>query len=221
LRCDNITKYYVADNKKEFVLNDVSLKLNDNEILFIQGVSGSGKTTLLNLIGLLDAPNIGEIYYKNTKFSAITNSEKTRIRRNEIGIIFQKYNLFPQFNVLDNVIFPLYYQRTKVRKKILEEEAKEILTRLDIIKFHNKNINQLSGGQQQRVAIARVLLQKPQILLADEPTANVDKATEKIIMDIFNDYKKSGSVVIVSHNPSYREISDKKIILVDGRIRYD
>jgi len=215
LTCQNIYKSYQPGDD---ILHDVTCSINPHELVSIHGVSGSGKTTLLNILALIDMPQKGELYFVEQNILEKNEKEKYHIRNNDISIIFQKYNLFPQFNVLENVIMPLMY-RGKEDPKALKARAHELLEQLEIAKFAHTSIHNLSGGQQQRVAIARALLLKPKLLLADEPTANVDKVTEQIIMDIFKEYTKEGTVIVVSHNPMYRDIADKTYELNTGRLQ--
>jgi len=214
LKCENICKSYKAG---EPVLDDVSFEIARNELVSIQGVSGSGKTTLLNIIGLIDSAQSGKLYFDGHDIFAQSEQEKYKIRNRDVSIIFQKYNLFPQFNVLENIIMPVMYGG-RMRLADVKDDARMLLKQLEMERFAESSINNLSGGQQQRVAIARALLLQPKLLLADEPTANVDKATEQIIMAIFQQYTKKGTVVVVSHNPVYRTISDKVFELTGGRM---
>jgi len=219
LRCTNINKYYQSASGKEHVLKGVDFALEENKLLFIQGVSGSGKTTLLNILGLLDLDYAGDYVFcgENAKTCSVKQLEEQRNR--DVAIIFQKYNLFPQFTVLENIMFPLMYRDIKLTPSI-KASAEKILTDIGMLDYKEKQIHELSGGQQQRVAIGRSLLQAPKLLLADEPTANVDAQTEQIIMDLFATYKKTNTIVVVSHNSKYDTIADAKIEIVNGVITH-
>lgn len=219
LKIINLSKKY--DGLSSPLFSNLSFEINKGECLFIQGVSGVGKTTLLSILALLDVPDSGEIVYENLQIINSSEKIKNKYRNEKMGIIFQKYNLLSQFTVVENVMLPLLYKNIKDKKKI-EYDAIEILNKLEMGDFKNRAINSLSGGQQQRVAIARVLLQNPDIILADEPSANVDKKTEELIMLQFEKHKKEGKIlIVVSHNNVYERIADYKMIMTKEGIIYE
>ena len=195
-------------SSKEYVLENVEFSIEMGKCLFIRGVSGSGKTTLLNIIGLLDNPDEGEILFNNENILLQDDNYRNIYRNEKIGIVFQKYNLLLSLTVLENILIPVLYRKFS-EKKSFEERAKKILKSLNMESFIHRKVMDLSGGQQQRVAIARVLLQDPTIILADEPTANVDVETEKLVLELLRNCKKQGKIVIiVSHNDIYKNIAD-------------
>lgn len=197
------------------VLKNLSLEIHKNEIITIQGVSGSGKSSLLNIIGMIDFDYSGEYFFDGIPIQSLSSKEHSTYRNQKLSFIFQKYNLLPEFTVLENIVLPKIFNDFTNRKAI-EREAEHILDSLQMLEFKNKKVNLLSGGQQQRVAIARTLIMQPEVLLADEPTANVDAETEKLILDLFIQYKEKGTVIIVSHNSVYKEIANTNYTLDKG-----
>jgi len=215
LELRNISKKYDSD----VVLKEVSLRLTRNDFLFIQGVSGVGKTTLLNMIGLLDQPTEGAVLFNGINLTHATVNEKTSYKRNNIGIVFQKFNLIANFTVYENIAMSFLYKAYNQLE--LAQQIEGILTRLQMKEHINKKVKNLSGGQQQRVAIARVLLQDPDIILADEPTANVDGETEKLIIEILKEKQRAGKIIIVvSHNDVYAKYANKQLHLTKDEVRY-
>lgn len=214
LQLKNISKKYDSD----FVLEEVSMKLRHSDFLFIKGVSGVGKTTLLNLIGLLDQPTSGDVIFNEVNLTQASTKEKIQYKRNHIGIIFQKFNLLANFTVYENIMMSFLYK--EYDKQELKSQIETILEQLQMQEYQDKKVKNLSGGQQQRVAIARVLLQDPDIILADEPTANVDAKTEKLIIDIFKQKQAEGKlIIVVSHNDLYKNYANKQIELTKEGVR--
>jgi len=214
LKLKNISKKYDSD----FILEEVNVHVSHNDFLFIKGVSGVGKTTLLNLIGLLDQPTSGDIIFDNVNLTKASTAEKIQYKRDHIGIIFQKFNLIANFTVYENVAMAFLYR--EYDKKALQGKVAEILDQLQMREYMHKKVKNLSGGQQQRVAIARVLLQNPNIILADEPTANVDTETERLIIDIFLKKQAEGKlIIVVSHNDLYKDYANKQIELTKEGVR--
>lgn len=219
IRLENVTKTYkMAKDNTVYALNNVSLTLPDKGLVFITGISGSGKSTLLNILGLLDKPNSGNIYIedKNTKSF---NAKATDYYRNTyVGFIFQEYNLLSNLNVSKNIELALNLQH----KKISPEEIKKVLERVGLTALEKRKINELSGGQKQRVAIARAIIKNPHIILADEPTGNLDTENSKQIFDLLKEISKERLVVVVTHDlDSAKLYADRLIEMKDGKISSD
>lgn len=212
-----ISKSFGLGNGATTVLRDVSLEVERGEFLVIMGPSGSGKSTLLNIIGLLDTPDEGVYKLNNRDVAYLSQRKRAKIRRNNIGIIFQSFNLIGRMNVLDNVSLPLLYKGISQLKRY--ERASEILRYLGIQEKEYYLPSQLSGGQLQRAAIARAMVNRPSIVLADEPTGNLDTAASKIILAALKEIHEAGNTIImVTHNPDLAAYADRVIKLVDGRI---
>lgn len=212
-----ISKSFGLGNGATTVLRDVSLEVERGEFLVIMGPSGSGKSTLLNIIGLLDTPDDGVYKLNKRDVAYLSQRKRAKIRRNNIGIIFQSFNLIGRMNVLDNVSLPLLYKGVSQIKRY--ERASEILRYLGIQEKEYYLPSQLSGGQLQRAAIARAMVNRPSIVLADEPTGNLDTAASKIIMSALKEIHEAGNTIImVTHNPDLASYADRVIKLVDGRI---
>ncbi|PSM51986.1 ABC transporter, ATP-binding protein [Campylobacter blaseri] len=194
----NITKIFNENTNQEFTaLKDISFSVNSGDIFFLKGISGSGKSTLLAIMAGLYKPTFGEIIMNNESISKLSLKFASAFRRKNIGMIFQNFNLIPTFNVIDNILIP-----TVVDKTNKVEYAKELLSKFDLINKENLLVKNLSGGEQQRVAIIRALINNPTIILADEPTANLDKALSIKLFEYFEDMKKDGKTIIIStHDP--------------------
>lgn len=207
----NLTKCY---NEKTQVLNGLNISIKKGEWVNIMGPSGSGKTTLLNILSCLDRPTGGAVVINGTEVAKLSQDEMAKFRRENIGLVFQQYHLIPYLTALENVMLAQHFH-----SMVDEEEAKEALElvglghRLDHIPAH------LSGGEQQRVSIARALINQPGIILADEPTGNLDRTNGKIILDLFKKlHKKGHTIVIVTHDPEIGRIGDRLIRLMDGKV---
>ena len=214
----NLSKIYnVGKSNETIALDNINIEIEEGELIAIVGPSGSGKSTLLNILGLMDKPTSGEYIIDNKSLNTIKNSKIHKIRNKYIGFVFQNFALLKEYSVLDNVMMPLNYRKlsNKEKKKIAEYYIK----RVGLESHINKNPNELSGGQQQRVAIARALVGQPKIILADEPTGNLDQKTGEEIINLFMDIRKDGStIVIVTHDMNIANRCDKIIKLVDGKI---
>lgn len=219
LEAKSLKKTY-KPNKENIVraLNNLSLDIKKGEIVAIMGPSGSGKSTLLNMFGILDSPTSGKVIIDKKDVSMAKKSDFPKIRSEMIGFIFQQYNLIPTLTVLENVMLPLKY--SGVKKRTAKKRAMEYLREVGMDQRSHSKPTQLSGGQQQRVAIARALVNKPAIILADEPTGNLDTKTGDEIIDMMQDLnKKTGQTfVIVTHNPDVTKIADRIIHLRDGKL---
>jgi putative ABC transport system ATP-binding protein len=201
-------------------LRGVTFELERGEYLAIMGPSGSGKSTLMNLIGCLDTPSTGQYWLNGKLVSEMDDDELAYIRNKEIGFVFQTFNLLPRASALHNVELPLIYNGTARVQRI--EMAKLALTRVDLASRMNHKPNELSGGQRQRVAIARALVNNPSIILADEPTGNLDSQTSQEIMSLFDELHSQGNtIIIVTHEPDIAEHAHRVLHILDGRINSD
>jgi putative ABC transport system ATP-binding protein len=201
-------------------LRGVSLQIRRNEYVAIMGPSGSGKSTLMNLIGCLDTPNSGEYWLNGQEVSRMSDDALARVRNREIGFVFQTFNLLPRATAHQNVELPLVYAGLTARQRT--ERASQALARVGLANRMHHRPNEMSGGQRQRVAIARALVNEPSILLADEPTGNLDSVTSEEIMQVFGDLHAQGqTVVLVTHEPDIAEHAARTIVLRDGRVASD
>lgn len=195
-------------------LKNISFTIEKGEWANIMGPSGSGKTTLLNLIGCLDSPTEGSLVVNGIETAKLNQNERTRFRRENIGLVFQQFHMIPHLTALENVMIAQYFHSIED-----EGEAKEALTRVGMEHRLNHLPSQLSGGEQQRVCIARALINQPQIILADEPTGNLDKKNEESILGVFSELHNNGkTIVIVTHNPEIGEMGDRIIQISHGEI---
>ena len=206
-----------GDSGELVVLKGISLDVKAGEFLAVTGRSGSGKSTLLYQLGLLDQPNSGSIVIDGVETANLTNNERTQMRLEDLGYVFQDYALIPSLTALENVMIPLLMQG--LTKSEAAAKAQKAMERVGL---GDKLINlpsQLSGGQQQRVSIARAIGHDPKIIFADEPTANLDSETSKVVLDAFVELNKAGqTIVMVTHEPEFAELADRVITLADGEI---
>src|SRR6201985_3270271 len=217
---ENITKDYVMGEEIVRALRGVSLQIHRNEYLAIMGPSGSGKSTLMNMLGCLDTPSSGKYLFNGKDVSAMDDDELAGIRNHEIGFVFQTFNLLPRSTSLRNVELPLIYAGIDPERR--EARATQVLTDVGLSdRIHHKP-NELSGGQRQRVAIARALVNGPSIILADEPTGNLDSKTGDEIMALFDELQSKGNtIVLVTHEPDIAEYAHRVVHIRDGRIFSD
>lgn len=217
---NEIRKSYFIGKNELPVLKGVSLNINKNEYVALMGPSGSGKSTLMNILGCLDTPTAGKYILSGHDVSSMEDNELARIRNQEIGFVFQQFNLMPRLSALENVAVPLIY--AGVSKRDREEKAKAMLEKVGLGDRYKHKPNELSGGQCQRVAIARALVNDPAIILADEPTGNLDSKTSVEIMDIFSAIHASGNtVILVTHEEDIAAHARRIIRLRDGVIESD
>ena len=215
-----LTKRYGVGDAEQTVLRDVDLTINDGEFIAIMGPSGCGKTTLLNILGLLDVAEEGDYMLDGKSVSTISSSKRSEIRSKQIGFIFQSFNLVPRLNVIENVALPLTYSGYRRLRSL--KIASKILKNFHLNEREYYMPWQLSGGQTQRVAIARALVNDPSIILADEPTGNLDSKSSHVIMQELSDiHKKGNTIIMVTHNPAMTAYADRVITMIDGQIDTD
>lgn len=216
----NLRKIYIMGDTQVNALQSISLNISKNEYVALMGPSGSGKSTLMNLLGCLDSPSSGEYFLNSTNVSTMTDSELAEVRNKEIGFVFQTFNLLPRLSALENVALPLVYAGMGKSKRL--ERAAEVLNAVNLGDRMDHKPNELSGGQRQRVAIARALVNHPSIILADEPTGNLDSKTSQEIMGIFEELHKLGNtIILVTHEPDIAEYAHRVVRMRDGLIESD
>tara|TARA_B100002051_G_C16631179_1_gene583368 strand:+ start:385 stop:1053 length:669 start_codon:yes stop_codon:yes gene_type:complete len=215
-KLDNINLNYHVNGSDIKVLKNINFVINKNERVAIIGESGSGKTSLLMLMSGLENPTTGSIFFDNEDFSKISEKKKTQIRKKKIGLIFQQFYLIPNYTALENVMFPMQINQIHDEKK----KANSILSDVGLAHRKNNLPSELSGGEQQRVAIARAISFNPEIILADEPTGNLDRKNTELVSDLLLNYssKKKISLILVTHNMNLAKKCDRVIKLFDGRI---
>jgi putative ABC transport system ATP-binding protein len=217
IKLEGITKAYITEDIQTQVLYDINLIINHGEFVAITGPSGSGKSTMLHILGLLDTPTTGKYLLNNHDVTKLTQDEQARVRNREIGFVFQSFNLLQRASVLENVILPAIYAGTKPNDR--EGKARELLEKVGLTQQLHKRPNQLSGGQQQRVAIARALENDPSIILADEPTGNLDTKSGKDVMDILKSLNVQGkTIILITHDQAIAHQAQKIINIKDGTI---
>lgn len=214
IRLKDITKAYGKDTR---ALNNLAVSINKGAWTSIMGPSGSGKTTLLNIIGCLDSPSNGSLFINGAEITKLNQKQLTRFRRENIGLIFQQYHLVPYLTAVENVMMAQYYHSF-----VEEREAVDALKRVGLGHRLDHVPAHLSGGEQQRVCIARALINEPEILLADEPTGNLDQKNGEVVLKLINELHAEGhTIVLVTHNPDIGKLGDRIIKLVDGKISSD
>jgi len=218
LELKNVVKTYISGNSQFNALDGVSLKIMEGEFVSITGPSGSGKSTLMHIIGLLDSPTSGEVLLENKDISQLKENQLAQIRNVTLGFVFQQFNLLARTSSLENVLLPLLY--SDVPKKERNQKGLEMLTKVALEAKAANTPAQLSGGQQQRVAIARALVNNPKIILADEPTGNLDSKSGKEIIELFHylNKKEERTIVLVTHDIELAKQANRIIIIKDGKI---
>ncbi len=220
IRIRDLTRHYVMGGETIHALRGVSLEIARNEYVAIMGPSGSGKSTMMNVLGCLDTPSGGEYWLNGQEVSRLSDDALARVRNQEIGFVFQTFNLLPRATALHNVELPLVYAGTTSRSR--RDRAAEALDRVGLQQRMSHRPNELSGGQRQRVAIARALVNQPSILLADEPTGNLDSTTSEEIMAVFAELHAQGqTVIMVTHEPDIAAHAERVVVLRDGRVESD
>jgi putative ABC transport system ATP-binding protein len=220
IRTEKLAKTYETGVETIHAVQDVDLNVLQGEYIAIMGPSGSGKSTLMNLIGCLDSPSSGTYWLNGTETSKMTDDELAEIRNREIGFVFQTFNLLPRLTALQNVELPLVYRWVPAR--VRRERAEEVLEQVGLGDRMTHRPNELSGGQRQRVAVARALVGSPAMLLADEPTGNLDSKTTDDILGLFDELHQGGNtIVLVTHEPDVADHAERIVQLRDGRIASD
>lgn len=219
IEISNLHKTFVSGDEEENIIHDLDLSISPNQVVTILGVSGTGKSTFLNMIGGIDRPTSGSIRAVDTDITSLSDRQLTAYRRDNVGFVFQFYNLIPSLTAQENVLSALE-AKGKLKKQDRELSI-EVLSSMGLEKKIDKFPEQLSGGEQQRVAIARALIKKPPLILADEPTGNLDPNTgEKVLEVLVNHSRDTGAtLLIVTHNPSFSKVSDRTLALRDGRLQ--
>ena len=217
IKTGNLQKIFRTEEGQTLALNNVNIEVNEGEFVAIMGPSGCGKSTLLNILGLLDNPTSGEYYLNGTEVSKYTEAQRTSLRKGVIGFVFQSFNLIDELNVYENIELPLLYMGVPAseRKRRIEQAMERMA-----ISHRSKHFpQQLSGGQQQRVAIARAVVANPKLILADEPTGNLDSKNGKEVMDLLKELNKEGTtIVMVTHSQHDAGFADRIINLFDGQV---
>ena len=216
----NIARTYRVGSETIYALRSVTLNISKNEYVALMGPSGSGKSTLMNVLGCLDTPSDGEYMLNNIAVSKMTDNDLAEVRNKEIGFVFQSFNLLPRYSALENVILPLVYAgMPKVER---EERGKVVLEQVGLTERMHHKPNELSGGQKQRVAIARALVNNPAIILADEPTGNLDSKTSIEIMGLFAEiHKRGNTIILVTHEEDIAQYAHRIVRLKDGLVEWD
>jgi len=217
IQMQNLSKVFTTDEVETHALDGVHLEIERGEFVSIAGPSGCGKSTLLAILGLLDSPSDGRYLLKGTPVERLDRSERARIRNREIGFIFQAFNLIGDLTVFENVELPLTYRRVPGSER--RRMAREALEKVGMAHRQKHYPSQLSGGQQQRVAVARALVGEPSILLADEPTGNLDSANGEAVIEILRNLHRNGATIcMVTHDPRYSQYADRTVRIFDGRV---
>ena len=217
IRTTNLKKLYLTEEVETTALNNVNIQIERGEFVSIMGPSGCGKSTLLNVLGLLDNPSEGEYYFLDHEVSKFTERQRANLRKENIGFVFQSFNLIDELTVYENVELPLLYLKYSSADR--KKRVTEVLESMNIMHRTNHFPQQLSGGQQQRVAVSRAIVGNPKMILADEPTGNLDSAHGDEVMNILTKLNESGTtIVMVTHSPTYAEYGNRIIHLFDGHV---
>lgn len=213
----NLQKIFKTEEVQTLALNDVNIEVKEGEFVAIMGPSGCGKSTLLNILGLLDNPTSGEYYLNGTEVSKYTEAQRTNLRKGVIGFVFQSFNLIDELNVYENIELPLLYMGISATER--KRRVETAMERMAIMHRSKHFPQQLSGGQQQRVAIARAVVSNPKLILADEPTGNLDSKNGKEVMELLNELNKEGTtIVMVTHSQHDAGFAGRIINLFDGQV---
>ena len=217
IKSKNLKKIYTTEDVETTALDNVNLEIKAGEYVAIMGPSGCGKSTLLNILGMLDKPSDGQYFFLDEEVSKHSERQRAHLRKENIGFVFQSFNLIDELTVFENVELPLLYLGYSSAER--KERVSEVLEQMEIMPRKNHFPQQLSGGQQQRVAVGRAVISKPKLILADEPTGNLDSAHGEEVMKLMSELHESGTTIImVTHSPAYAEYSHRIIHLFDGHI---
>lgn len=217
IQTENLTRSYLSEDLETTAVRNASLRISQGEFVAVMGPSGCGKTTLLNMLGLIDRPSSGAYSFQGTKVNGLSENQLTRMRRGHMGFIFQNYNLVEELNVQENVELPLIFMG--VNRKERRRRSSEILDSLKLGHRSSHYPTQLSGGQQQRVAFARAIINQPQLILADEPTGNLDSRNSVMMMDLLTEHnRQGGTIIMVTHSQKDASYAHRIIKLLDGEI---
>ena len=217
IKTKNLTKIYTTEEVETTALNNVNLEIQEGEYAAIMGPSGCGKSTLLNILGMIDNPTSGEYYFLGEEVSKCSQRQRANLRKANIGFVFQSFNLIDELTVYENIELSLLYLGYSASKR--KKRVHEVMQQMQIMPRKNHFPQQISGGEQQRVAVARAVVTKPKLILADEPTGNLDSANGEEVMKLIGGLHEAGTtIVMVSHSPSYAEYSHRLIHLFDGHI---
>jgi len=217
IRTHELSKVFRTEEVETTALNNVNLEIADGEFVAIMGPSGCGKSTLLNIIGLLDNPSKGELWINGTEVAKFSEKNRTSLRKGNIGFVFQSFNLIDELTVYENVELPLLYLKVSASER--RKKVEDVLERMKITHRKKHFPQQLSGGQQQRVAIARAVVTKPKLILADEPTGNLDSANGEEVMNLLSELNNDGTtIVMVTHSPTDAERAHRIVHLFDGQV---
>ncbi len=224
IRADNLHKKYKTGPVEQHVLRGVNLRVAAGEFVAIMGASGSGKSTLLHILGLLDRPNKGEVIFENEPVSSFGQSRQNKIRNRSIGFVFQFYHLLPELSVQENIMMPLMIESSVLgwmgRKKQAQQRVSQLISELGLQKQARHRPATLSGGERQKTALARALVQNPKLLLADEPTGNLDSASGQNIMNLLKKLNQKGqTIIMVTHDPNIAGMADRCVHLQDGLVK--
>ncbi|HDZ27426.1 hypothetical protein LCGC14_0995400 [marine sediment metagenome] len=217
IKTKDLKKVYTTEDVETTALNNVNLNIQEGEYVAIMGPSGCGKSTLLNVLGMIDNPSSGEYYFLGEEISKYSERQRANLRKENIGFVFQSFNLIDELTVFENVELPLLYLGFSASER--KKRVNEVLEQMEIMARRNHFPQQLSGGQQQRVAVSRAIVSRPKLILADEPTGNLDSAHGEEVMRIVGELHEAGTtIVMVTHSPAYAEYSHRTIHLFDGHI---
>ncbi|HSX15184.1 MAG TPA: ABC transporter ATP-binding protein [Candidatus Saccharimonadales bacterium] len=220
IELNEVSKLYGFGDATSVALDEVSLTIEHGECVAVMGPSGSGKSTLMNIIGLLDRPTHGDYHLGGKKVSRLGGNQRAKVRRDKLGFIFQSFNLLPRLTAIDNVSLPLLYKGMSLGRRM--KKSWDMLERVGLGDRAYYYPRQLSGGQTQSVAIARALVNEPQLIIADEPTGNLDSNSSRLVMELLSEIHKSGNTVIfVTHNPELTRFATRVVYMQDGAIKYD
>lgn len=216
IRIENLQKIYRTDEVETVALNNVNITIEQGDFVAIMGPSGCGKSSLLNILGLLDTPDSGKILFEHTDITRLTEKKRSELRKNNLGFVFQSFNLIDELTVYENVELPLVYTNTPASQR--KKRVEELLDKMKIMHRKNHYPQQLSGGQQQRVAVARAVVNNPKLILADEPTGNLDSSNGNDVMTLLSDLNDAGTtIVMVTHSEHDARYGNRIIRMLDGQ----